>query len=115
MTLLVLAIIVILLLTLLETPLFVAIAGLAMVCLLSSDPDATILQIILIEMNRLATMPVLVALPLFIMVGCVLTASNAPRRMMNFLDAAAGWLPGGSAMAALCACAFFTALTGSVS
>jgi tripartite ATP-independent transporter DctM subunit len=32
--------------------------------------------------------------------------------MMNFLDAAVGWLPGGSAMAALVACAFFTALTG---
>jgi tripartite ATP-independent transporter DctM subunit len=31
---------------------------------------------------------------------------------MNFLDALLGWLPGGLAMAALCACAFFTALTG---
>lgn len=112
MTLLVIAIILILLLVLLETPLFIAIAGLAMVCLLSTDADPTVLQIILIEMNRLATMPVLVALPLFTMVGCVLTASGAPRRIMNFLDAAAGWLPGGSAMAALCACAFFTALTG---
>jgi C4-dicarboxylate transporter DctM subunit len=112
MTLLVIAIILILLLTLLETPLFIAIAGLAMVCLLSSDSDPTVLQVVLIEMNRLATMPVLVALPLFTMVGCLLTASGAPRRMMNFLDAAAGWLPGGSAMAALGACAFFTALTG---
>jgi C4-dicarboxylate transporter, DctM subunit len=112
MTLLVVAIILILLLTLLEAPLFVAIAGLAMACLLNSDPDPTSLQVILIELNRLATMPVLVALPLFTMVGCVLTASNAPRRMMNFLDAAAGWLPGGSAMAALGACALFTALTG---
>ncbi len=112
MTLLVIAIILILGLTLLETPLFIAIAGLAMACLLSSDSDPTVLQVILIEMNRLATMPVLVALPLFTMVGCLLTVSGAPRRMMNFLDAAAGWLPGGSAMAALGACAFFTALTG---
>ena len=31
------------------------------------------------------------------MVGCLLTASGAPRRMMNCLDAVAGWLPGGSA------------------
>jgi C4-dicarboxylate transporter DctM subunit len=112
MTLLAIAIVLILLLILLETPLFIAIAGLTMVCLLSTDWDPAVLQIILIEMNRLATMPVLVALPLFTMVGCVLTASGAPRRMMNFLDAAAGWLPGGSAMAALGACAFFTALTG---
>jgi len=111
-TLLIAGIVLILLLTLLETPLFVSIAGLALVCLLSSDLDPTVLQLVLIEMNRLATMPVLVALPLFTMVGCLLTASGAPRRMMNFLDAAAGWLPGGSAMAALAACAFFTALTG---
>ncbi len=112
MTLLMIAIIVIVLLTLLESPLFVAIAGLAMACLLSSDSDPAVLQIILIEMNRLATMPVLVALPLFTMVGCMLTESGTPRRMMDFLDAATGWLPGGSAMAALGACAFFTALTG---
>ncbi len=112
MSLLLIAIIVILLLTLLETPLFISIAGLALVCLLSSDFDATVFQMVLIEMNRLATMPVLVALPLFTMVGCLLTASGAPRRMMDGLDAVAGWLPGGSAMAALGACAFFTALTG---
>lgn len=112
MSLLLIAIIVILLLTLLETPLFISIAGLALACLLSSDFDATVFQMVLIEMNRLATMPVLVALPLFTMVGCLLTASGAPRRMMDGLDAVAGWLPGGSAMAALGACAFFTALTG---
>lgn len=112
MSLLIVAIILILLLTVLETPLFVSIAGLALVCLLSSDFDATVLQMVLIEMNRLATMPVLVALPLFTMVGCLLTASGAPRRMMACLDAVAGWLPGGSAVAALGACAFFTALTG---
>ena len=99
-------------LTLLEAPLFISIGALAMVCLLHSDFDHTSVQLILIEMNRLATMPVLVALPLFTAVGCVLTASGSPRRIMNFLDAAAGRLPGGGAMAALGACAFFTALTG---
>ncbi len=112
MTLLVIAVVLIVLLILLEAPLFVSIGALALVCLLNSDFDPTSVQLILIEMNRLATMPVLVALPLFTAVGCVLTASSAPRRMMNFLDAATGWLPGGSAMAALGACAFFTALTG---
>ncbi len=112
MSLLFVAIVLILLLTLLETPLFVSITGLTLVCLLSTDFDPTVLQMVLIEMNRLATMPVLVALPLFTMVGCLLTASGAPRRMMNCLDAVAGWLPGGSAIAAIGACAFFTALTG---
>jgi C4-dicarboxylate transporter DctM subunit len=31
---------------------------------------------------------------------------------MTFIEALLGWLPGGLAMAALCSCAFFTALTG---
>jgi C4-dicarboxylate transporter DctM subunit len=70
------------------------------------------LQMILIEMNRLGSMPVLVALPLFTFVGCLLTETRAPQRIMNFIEALVGWLPGGLAMAALCSCAFFTALTG---
>jgi tripartite ATP-independent transporter DctM subunit len=112
MSLLTLAIAVILFFILLEAPLFLCIAGLAIVLLLNADADPTSLQMILIEMNRLATMPVLVALPLFTMVGCVLTASGAPKRILAFLEAAVGWLPGGSAVAALMGCAFFTALTG---
>jgi C4-dicarboxylate transporter, DctM subunit len=112
MTWLALAMVLVVLLTLLEVPLFISIGALAMVCLLHSDFHPMTLQLIIIEMNRLASMPVLVALPLFTAVGCVLTASGAPRRMVNFLDAVAGWLPGGGAMAALGACAFFTALTG---
>ena len=57
-------------------------------------------------------MPVLVALPLFTFVGCLLTETKAPTRIMNFMQAFLGWLPGGLAIAALCSCAFFTALTG---
>ncbi|MGB5617977.1 MAG: TRAP transporter large permease subunit, partial [Desulfobacterales bacterium] len=67
---------------------------------------------VLIEMNRLASMPVLVALPLFTFTGVLLTETAAPRRIMNLLQALVGWLPGGLAIAALCSCAFFTALTG---
>jgi len=97
---------------LLETPLFTVIAGLSILCLYAVDQDWLSLQVILIEMNRLASMPVLVALPLFTFTGCLLTATTAPRRIMNFTQALVGWLPGGMAIAALCSCAFFTALTG---
>ena len=102
----------ILALALLETPVFTVIAALSMACLFFVDQDLTAFQMILIEMNRLGSMPVLVALPLFTFVGCLLTETNAPRRIMNFIEALLGWLPGGLAMAALCSCAFFTALTG---
>jgi len=97
---------------LIETPLFTVIAGLSIVCLYFIDYDWLALQLILIEMNRLASMPVLIALPLFTFVGCLLTETRAPRRIMNFMQALLGWLPGGLAIAALCSCAFFTALTG---
>jgi len=102
----------ILLLALIETPIFTVIAGLSIVCLYFVDYDWLSLQMILIEMNRLGSMPVLVALPLFTLAGCLLTATAAPKRIMNFIQALMGWLPGGLAMAALCSCTFFTALTG---
>jgi tripartite ATP-independent transporter DctM subunit len=97
---------------LLEAPLFTIVAALAIVCLYVINHDWLSLQLIIIEMNRLASMPVLVALPLFTFVGCLLTETKAPTRIMNFMQALIGWLPGGLAIAALCSCAFFTALTG---
>ena len=107
-----LAIVAILILALLETPLFTVIAALSIACLYLVAHDWLALQTILIEMNRLGAMPVLVALPLFTFVGCLLTETRSPQRIMNFIEALMGWLPGGLAMAALCSCAFFTALTG---
>jgi len=112
MSLTALLIFLIIVFALLETPLFTVIAGLSILCLYAVDQDWLSLQVVLIEMNRLASMPVLVALPLFTFTGCLLTATSAPRRIMNFTQALVGWLPGGLAIAALCSCAFFTALTG---
>jgi len=112
MNVLTLSIVAVLLLALLETPFFTLIGGLSIICLYAVDQDLLALQTILIEMNRLASMPVLVALPLFTFVGCLLTATGAPGRITNFMQAILGWLPGGLAIAALCSCAFFTALTG---
>jgi C4-dicarboxylate transporter DctM subunit len=112
MSLFPLIIIIILILALLETPIFTVIAALSAACFYLVDHDPLALQMIFIEMNRLGAMPVLVALPLFTFVGCLLTATRAPERIVEFIEAVVGWLPGGLAMAALCACAFFTALTG---
>lgn len=97
---------------LLEAPLFMVMAGLSVACFYFSDHEWSALQMVIIEINRLASMPVLTALPLFTFSGCLLTQSNAPRRVTNFIQALLGWLPGGLGIAALCSCAFFTALTG---
>jgi len=107
-----LLIVIALLFVLLETPLFTIIAALSIICFYFVDQDFIALQTILIEMNRLASMPVLMALPMFTLVGALLTETEAPRRIMNFIRAILGWMPGGLAIAALCSCAFFTALTG---
>ena len=112
MNLLVISFIIAFIFILLETPLFTVIAGLSLACLYSIDHDFLSLQIILIEMNRLASMPVLIALPLFTLAGCVLSETGAPKRIMNLIKALTGRLPGGVAIAALGSCAFFTALTG---
>ncbi len=112
MTITLLFCILIFILALLETPLFILIGGLSVVCLYFSEHDLSALQIIIIEMNRMASMPVLVSLPLFVLAGCVLTETKAPVRIMNLILALLGWLPGGLAIAGLFGCAFFTALTG---
>lgn len=112
MYLLFISIILIIGFALIEAPLFTIVAAITIVCLYLINHDWLSLQLIIIEMNRLASMPVLVALPLFTFVGCLLTETKAPTRIMNFMQAFLGWLPGGLAIAALCSCAFFTALTG---
>jgi TRAP-type mannitol/chloroaromatic compound transport system permease large subunit len=67
---------------------------------------------IMIELYRLASAPTLLPIPLFTFAGYVLAASQAPQRLVRCMQALVGWLPGGLALMALCACAFFTAFTG---
>ncbi|MDD5627475.1 MAG: TRAP transporter large permease subunit [Elusimicrobia bacterium] len=69
-------------------------------------------QSIVISITRLATLPALIAIPLFTFAGYVLAESGAPRRLVALAEALFGWLPGGVAMSALLATALFTAFTG---
>jgi tripartite ATP-independent transporter DctM subunit len=63
-------------------------------------------------MHRIATTPILVAIPLFTFAGYLLSESKAPRRLIGLTDALLGWLPGGLSIIALITCSAFTALTG---
>jgi tripartite ATP-independent transporter DctM subunit len=63
-------------------------------------------------MHRMATTPVLVAIPLFTFAGYLLSASGAPQRLIRLSNAILGWMPGGLSVIALVTCAVFTALTG---
>ncbi|RLB07068.1 MAG: TRAP transporter large permease [Deltaproteobacteria bacterium] len=90
-------------------PIFAVISGLALFLLFTSQIDSSAM---IIEMYRMATTPVLVAIPLFTFAGYLLSESGAPKRLIRFSDAVLGWLPGGLSIIALVTCAIFTALTG---
>ena len=93
----------------LGTPLFVVIAFLALVAFHSAEIDSSA---IMVEMYRLSSAPVLLAIPLFTYTGYVLAESKTPVRMMNLSSAFLKGLPAGLALVTLASCAFFTAFTG---
>jgi len=61
---------------------------------------------------QLGYMAGFIAIPLFTFAGYLLGESKAPQRMVRLSNALLGGLPGGLAMVAILACAFFTAFTG---
>ena len=96
-------------LVLLGLPLFVMLGAASLMGAWASGLDPAVL---IIEINRLALSPNLMAIPLFTMAGTVLAAGGAPHRMIRLFNAAFGWMPGGLAVVALTSCAFFTAFSG---
>ncbi|MDG2107797.1 MAG: TRAP transporter large permease subunit [Woeseiaceae bacterium] len=97
------------LLAILGAPLFAVIASSAMFGFYMQDSD---LMIMAIEIQSIASMPFLAAIPLFTFAGYLLSESNAPKRLVRLTGAMFGWMPGGLALVCLAACAFFTAFTG---
>jgi len=67
---------------------------------------------VIVEMLRLASLPALIAIPLFTFAGYILAESKAPQRMLALAEALFGALPGGLAIVALFTTALFTAFTG---
>lgn len=94
---------------LIGAPLFTVIAAGGILASHGADisPD-----ILIIEMNRLASSPNMIAIPLFTFAGVVMSAGGAPQRLLAFYRAAFGWMPGGLAIVTIGACAFFTTFSG---
>ncbi len=101
--------IILILLAILGAPLFSIIATSA---LIGFSRDEQPLVMMAIEMQRLADMQFLSAIPLFTFAGYLLSESDAPKRLVRLTNAILGWMPGGLAIVCLAACAFFTAFTG---
>ena len=101
--------IILILLAILGAPLFAVIATSAM---LGYQRDETDLMNMALEIQIIAALPFLAAIPLFTFAGYVLSESQAPKRLVRLTGALLGWMPGGLALVSLAACAFFTAFTG---
>lgn len=91
------------------TPIFVVLGGLAMLLFFV---DGVPLASIPVEAYRIASNPILPTIPLFTLAGTILAEGKASERLARLFHALFGWVPGGTAVAAIGVCAFFTTFTG---
>ena len=97
-------------LALLGLPLFLVILG---VTLLGQQGTGLEAPVVFVEIfDKIADNPIFMTIPLFAHAGFVLSESGAPRRLIEVSRAFLGWLPGGTALVTVVACALFTAFTG---
>lgn len=103
------ALLVVLVLAALGMPLFAVILAVAFIGFYFGGTD---LIVVAINYYQLGDMSGLIAIPLFTFAGYLLGESGAPKRLVRLSNALLGWMPGGLAIVAVVACAFFTAFTG---
>jgi tripartite ATP-independent transporter DctM subunit len=98
---------------LLGAPLYVPLAGSALLLFLAQGTPGDVYPgaAVPTEMLQLATSPFLPAIPLFTLIGLLLT-EGAARRLLAVFRAFFGWLPGGTAVVCAALCAFFSIFTG---
>ncbi len=96
-------------------PLYVLIGSLTMYLLFMGGifNEFRLLTAIVEQTRGLADQPVLLAIPFFVISGALMTEGDIARRLIAFAQSIFGWLPGGLAIAAVFACVFFAAISGS--
>ncbi len=99
----------ILLAALAGVPLFAVVSAAALLVYRLEDIEAANL---LIEMVGVFREPALAAIPQFTLAGYLMAESKTPERLVGLARATVGWMPGGVAIVAVVASAFFTAFTG---
>jgi len=86
--------------------------GLASILTMLFFSDQTLLSSVQKFFHTMQVYPLL-AVPFFVLAGAFMTTGGVARRMIAFANALVGHFRGGLAMAALLACAFFAAVSGS--
>ena len=97
------------LVALLGAPLFAIIGAVTLIAFSFAQTDSSIA---IVELYRITSQSVLIAIPLFTFAGYILAESQTPKRLVNLSRALLGWMPGGLAVVVLVSCAVFTAFTG---
>jgi tripartite ATP-independent transporter DctM subunit len=95
--------------TILGAPIFVMIAGTALILFLAEGIGPVNSMIDAHEQLTFSGIP---AIPLFTLAGFLLAEGNASKRLLRLFRAFLGWLPGGTAVVTAVLCALFTLLTG---
>ncbi len=100
----------------LGSPLFVIVGTATALCFALFVPESSGLADLLPMMQNmegLLTKQEFLAVPMFMASGAIMTAGGIARRLVDVARAGLGWLPGGMAVAAVVACMFFAAISGS--
>lgn len=95
--------------TVLGAPIFVTLGGAALVLFYA---DLVPLAAVPSQTYGIVSSPTLPTIPLFTLAGVLLAEGGTPARLVRLFKALAGWLPGGTAVATILVCAFFTTFTG---
>src|SRR5690606_17660309 len=105
----------ILAMAMLGVPLFVIIGVVTVLCLVlwAGHTEPTQFVTIIERIRSLADSPNLLAVPLFIMSGAIMSRGQISVRLVEFARALVGWFPGGLAISAVVACMLFAAISGS--
>jgi len=108
----ILTILVLLLLT--GTPISIALGMTVMAFMLGfSSFDMTTVNIISQRLFTGLESFSIMAVPFFVLAGTFLTDGGVAKRIIHFATCLVGWMPGGLAMSAVLACAFFATISGS--
>jgi C4-dicarboxylate transporter DctM subunit len=92
-------------------PLFVIMGSLAAICYLTVSDEN--MMVIIGDIFYAADKEILLAIPLFVLAGQIMTKGSISQRLINVAKSATAGIPGGMGLASILSCSVFAAISGS--
>lgn len=92
-------------------PLFVIMGALASICYITVSDENML--VVIGDIFYAADKEILLAIPLFVLAGQIMTKGSISQRLINVAKAATAGIPGGMGLASILSCAVFAAISGS--